>query len=60
MGAPLHGAHFELDGADDGDRTRDLNLGKVPRYQLRYVRKNSNEPKSPTASRSGAKAIATV
>jgi len=25
-------------GADDGDRTRDLNLGKVPRYQLRYVR----------------------
>ncbi len=25
--------------ADDGDRTRDLNLGKVPRYQLRYVRK---------------------
>ncbi|MFM1758388.1 MAG: hypothetical protein RL193_965 [Actinomycetota bacterium] len=26
-------------GADDGVRTRDLNLGKVPRYQLRYVRK---------------------
>ena len=25
-------------GADDGVRTRDLNLGKVPRYQLRYVR----------------------
>ena len=25
-------------GADDGGRTRDLNLGKVPRYQLRYVR----------------------
>ena len=24
--------------ADDGGRTRDLNLGKVPRYQLRYVR----------------------
>jgi hypothetical protein len=24
--------------ADDGVRTRDLNLGKVPRYQLRYVR----------------------
>ena len=24
-------------GADDGDRTRDLNLGKVARYQLRYV-----------------------
>ncbi|MEY3686290.1 MAG: hypothetical protein RLZZ73_148, partial [Actinomycetota bacterium] len=22
----------------DGVRTRDLNLGKVPRYQLRYVR----------------------
>ena len=28
-------------GADDGDRTRDLNLGKVPRYQLRYVRLSS-------------------
>ena len=26
--------------ADDGVRTRDLNLGKVPRYQLRYVRIN--------------------
>lgn len=24
--------------ADDGDRTRDLHLGKVARYQLRYVR----------------------
>ena len=24
--------------ADDGDRTRDLHLGKVTRYQLRYVR----------------------
>lgn len=24
--------------ADDGDRTRDLHLGKVPRYQLRYIR----------------------
>lgn len=22
---------------DDGDRTRDLHLGKVPRYQLRYI-----------------------
>ena len=25
--------------ADDGDRTRDLHLGKVTRYQLRYIRK---------------------
>ena len=25
-------------GADDRVRTGDLNLGKVPRYQLRYVR----------------------
>ena len=24
--------------ADDGVRTRDLHLGKVTRYQLRYVR----------------------
>ena len=24
-------------GVDDGARTRDLHLGKVPRYQLRYV-----------------------
>lgn len=26
-------------GADDGTRTRDPNLGKVMRYQLRYIRK---------------------
>jgi hypothetical protein len=25
-------------GADDGTRTRDPHLGKVMRYQLRYVR----------------------
>ena len=25
--------------ADDGTRTRDPNLGKVMRYQLRYIRK---------------------
>ena len=31
-------SHIENNGADDGVRTRDLNLGKVPRYQLRYVR----------------------
>ncbi len=32
--------HFvsEKNGADDRVRTGDLNLGKVPRYQLRYVR----------------------
>jgi hypothetical protein len=24
--------------ADDGTRTRDIHLGKVVRYQLRYVR----------------------
>ena len=27
-----------LTRADDGTRTRDLHLGKVMRYQLRYVR----------------------
>ena len=32
-----------MNGADDGVRTRDLNLGKVPRYQLRYVRKLAEE-----------------
>ena len=31
--------------ADDGVRTRDLNLGKVPRYQLRYVRISNFPPK---------------
>ena len=38
-------------GADDGVRTRDLNLGKVPRYQLRYVR-------IMVTSNQGAKSIA--
>ena len=28
--------------ADDRVRTGDLNLGKVPRYQLRYIRVLSN------------------
>ena len=32
MGLPLR--------ADDGIRTRDPHLGKVMRYQLRYVREN--------------------
>ena len=27
-----------MHGADDGTRTRDPNLGKVMRYQLRYIR----------------------
>ena len=26
--------------ADDGTRTRDIHLGKVTRYQLRYIRNN--------------------
>jgi len=29
--------------ADDRVRTGDLNLGKVPRYQLRYVREVRGE-----------------
>ena len=29
---------FHTMRADDRVRTGDLNLGKVPRYQLRYVR----------------------
>ena len=29
---------LEKNGADDGIRTRDPNLGKVVRYQLRYIR----------------------
>ena len=33
---------LEKNGADDGIRTRDPNLGKVVRYQLRHVRM-SNE-----------------
>ena len=32
------GTTLTADRADDGVRTRDLNLGKVPRYQLRYIR----------------------
>jgi para-aminobenzoate synthetase component 1 len=42
----------EIIGADDGVRTRDLNLGKVPRYQLRYVRK---ETKSSVRGQASAK-----
>jgi hypothetical protein len=34
---------YLINRADDGGRTRDLNLGKVPRYQLRYVRIRSAE-----------------
>ena len=30
--------------ADDGIRTRDPHLGKVMRYQLRYVRTTTTEP----------------
>ena len=30
-----------FDGADNGTRTRGLNLGKVALYQLSYVRKES-------------------
>ena len=33
---PLKGNHFTR--ADDETRTRDPNLGKVVRYQLRYIR----------------------
>ncbi|MEY4348374.1 MAG: hypothetical protein RIS43_793, partial [Actinomycetota bacterium] len=28
----------DLRRADDGTRTRDIHLGKVMRYQLRYIR----------------------
>ena len=34
----LNYLNTQIKRADDGGRTRDLNLGKVPRYQLRYVR----------------------
>jgi hypothetical protein len=30
--------HFDLFGAENGTRTRDLNLGKVALYQLSYFR----------------------
>jgi hypothetical protein len=30
--------HTPPEGADDGTRTRDPHLGKVMRYQLRYIR----------------------
>ena len=33
----VHG-HVGLVGADDGSRTRDLELGKLALYQLSYVR----------------------
>lgn len=32
------GVALPIERADDGDRTRDLHLGKVTRYQLRYIR----------------------
>ena len=31
-------------GADDGTRTRDPHLGKVMRYQLRYIRVRHKVP----------------
>ena len=31
-------------GADDETRTRDPHLGKVMRYQLRYIRKRVRDP----------------
>ena len=34
----LHRQPFEKRGADDETRTRDPHLGKVMRYQLRYIR----------------------
>ena len=34
----LHGRTLEKRGADDETRTRDPHLGKVMRYQLRYIR----------------------
>lgn len=37
-GAPLGAPDLDFLGADDGIRTRDPHLGKVMRYQLRYVR----------------------
>ena len=32
-------------GADDGDRTRGLDLGKVVRYQLRHIREFARRPR---------------
>ena len=40
---PLHRRCFHH-GADDGIRTRDPHLGKVMRYQLRYIRIATCEP----------------
>lgn len=34
----VHGHTRDGHGADDGDRTRGLDLGKVARYQLRHIR----------------------
>ncbi len=44
--------------ADDGIRTRDPNLGKVVRYQLRYVRMVLPDvlPRSPAAASTGTDA----
>ena len=39
--------------ADDETRTRDPHLGKVMRYQLRYIRISIYIPKLPEMSRTG-------
>jgi hypothetical protein len=38
--APVH-VEGEIERADDGSRTRDLELGKLALYQLSYVRAES-------------------
>ena len=41
------GAAHDTDRADDGTRTRDPHLGKVMRYQLRYIREPGGAPGDP-------------
>lgn len=41
--ASLAGETRSVPRADDGSRTRDLHLGKVTRYQLRYIREDGRE-----------------
>lgn len=39
---PPYGRPLGVLGADDGSRTRDLELGKLSLYQLSYVRNSTN------------------
>lgn len=49
----MHAVLCEPGEADDGSRTRDLELGKLALYQLSYVRVRAARPGAPDESNRG-------